>query len=193
MFVVINQEMLQAAALLRNNQFLKQKKTSQNQGMASGAGKSTAFILLVLNVFLYFVVVSIAAWAVNHGIERSHHTGTVRSSSHHHQHRKKNIDLFFLCSICVVSSSQNISNILSIWEFGYWICGDFFSHSWGCGIHHLHHWNQQCLAMECSKSSCSSCFLFHFLAAYFAGNGVINAIHLDSSHCFFFFSSLSLL
>ncbi|KAL1543190.1 membrane protein PM19L [Salvia divinorum] len=45
--------------------------------MASGAGKSAAFILLVLNAFLYFVVVSIAAWAVNHGIERSHEMASV--------------------------------------------------------------------------------------------------------------------
>ncbi|KAG6432204.1 hypothetical protein SASPL_103778 [Salvia splendens] len=45
--------------------------------MASGAGKSAAFILLVLNVFLYFVVVSIASWAVNHGIEGSHEMASV--------------------------------------------------------------------------------------------------------------------
>lgn len=44
--------------------------------MASGAGKSAAFVLLVLNVFLYFIIVAIAAWAANHGIERSHETGT---------------------------------------------------------------------------------------------------------------------
>lgn len=43
--------------------------------MASGAGKSAAFALLVLNVFLYFIIIAIAAWAVNHGIEKSHETG----------------------------------------------------------------------------------------------------------------------
>lgn len=45
--------------------------------MASGAGKSAAFILLVLNVFLYFIVIAITAWAVNHAIERSHESGIV--------------------------------------------------------------------------------------------------------------------
>ncbi|KAK6117293.1 hypothetical protein DH2020_048964 [Rehmannia glutinosa] len=47
--------------------------------MASGAGKSAAFMLLVLNVFLYLIVIAIAAWAVNHGIERSHETASVLS------------------------------------------------------------------------------------------------------------------
>ncbi|KAH6769848.1 AWPM-19-like family protein [Perilla frutescens var. hirtella] len=47
--------------------------------MASGAGKSAAFILLVLNVILYFIVIVIASWAVNHGIERSHETASVLS------------------------------------------------------------------------------------------------------------------
>ncbi|KAL7144620.1 hypothetical protein ABFS83_07G024500 [Erythranthe nasuta] len=40
--------------------------------MASGAGKSAAFSLLVLNIFLYFIIIIIAAWAANHGIEISH-------------------------------------------------------------------------------------------------------------------------
>ncbi|XP_073303743.1 LOW QUALITY PROTEIN: membrane protein PM19L [Primulina huaijiensis] len=44
--------------------------------MASGAGKSAAFALFVLNVFLYFIVIAIAAWAVNHGIERSRETSS---------------------------------------------------------------------------------------------------------------------
>ncbi|XP_075521708.1 membrane protein PM19L [Primulina tabacum] len=44
--------------------------------MASGAGKSAAFALLILNVVLYFVVIAIAAWAVNHGIERSRETAS---------------------------------------------------------------------------------------------------------------------
>ncbi|KAL2229844.1 uncharacterized protein LOC105171413 [Sesamum indicum] len=47
--------------------------------MASGAGKSAAFALLVLNVILYFIVIAVAAWAVNHGIERSHETASVLS------------------------------------------------------------------------------------------------------------------
>ncbi|KAA8527537.1 hypothetical protein F0562_034748 [Nyssa sinensis] len=45
--------------------------------MASGAGKSTAFILLVLNLILYAIVTMIATWAVNHGIERSHEAASV--------------------------------------------------------------------------------------------------------------------
>lgn len=48
-----------------------------HRAMASGAGKSAAFGLLILNVFLYLVIVSFAAWAVNHGIERSHETASV--------------------------------------------------------------------------------------------------------------------
>lgn len=43
--------------------------------MASGAGKSAAFALLILNVILYFIVTVISAWAVNHGIERARETG----------------------------------------------------------------------------------------------------------------------
>ncbi|GFQ05952.1 hypothetical protein PHJA_002739200 [Phtheirospermum japonicum] len=47
--------------------------------MASGAGKSAAFMLLILNVFLYLILIAIAAWAVNHGIEKSHKTASVLS------------------------------------------------------------------------------------------------------------------
>ncbi|KAL3812731.1 hypothetical protein ACJIZ3_013999 [Penstemon smallii] len=47
--------------------------------MASGAGKSAAVALLALNVILYFTVMAIASWAVNHGIERSHETASVLS------------------------------------------------------------------------------------------------------------------
>lgn len=39
--------------------------------MASGAGKSAAFMLLIVNLVLYLIVTLIAAWAVNHGIEES--------------------------------------------------------------------------------------------------------------------------
>ncbi|KAI5654246.1 hypothetical protein M9H77_31433 [Catharanthus roseus] len=44
--------------------------------MASGAGKSAAFALLILNVILYFIVTVISAWAVNHGIERARETAS---------------------------------------------------------------------------------------------------------------------
>ncbi|KAI9195866.1 hypothetical protein LWI28_018871 [Acer negundo] len=52
--------------------------------MASGGGsKSAAFILLILNLGLYFIVTIIAAWAANHGIERSHDTASVLSPPAH--------------------------------------------------------------------------------------------------------------
>ncbi|XP_059311916.1 membrane protein PM19L [Lycium ferocissimum] len=44
--------------------------------MASGAGKSAAFMLLILNVFLYFIVTVISGWAVNHAIVRSRETAS---------------------------------------------------------------------------------------------------------------------
>ncbi|CAK9175272.1 unnamed protein product [Ilex paraguariensis] len=47
--------------------------------MASGAGKSAAFILLTLNLMLYFIVTIIAAWAINHGIERARETASTLS------------------------------------------------------------------------------------------------------------------
>ncbi|GER37448.1 heavy metal transport/detoxification superfamily protein [Striga asiatica] len=47
--------------------------------MASGASKSAAFMLLVLNIVLYLIVIFIASWAVNHGIERSHKMASVLS------------------------------------------------------------------------------------------------------------------
>lgn len=42
---------------------------------SSGGPKSAASVLLLLNLVLYFVVTVMAAWVVNHGIERSHETG----------------------------------------------------------------------------------------------------------------------
>lgn len=47
--------------------------------MASGGAKSLAYILLVVNLILYFIVTVIAAWAMNHGIERSHEAGNLFS------------------------------------------------------------------------------------------------------------------
>lgn len=47
--------------------------------MASGGSKSAAYILLILNLALYFIVTVIAAWAVNHGIQRSREAGNLRS------------------------------------------------------------------------------------------------------------------
>ncbi|KAG4929267.1 hypothetical protein AAZX31_17G018700 [Glycine max] len=46
--------------------------------MASGS-KSVASILLALNLVLYFIVLVIASWAVNHGIQRSGETASVLS------------------------------------------------------------------------------------------------------------------
>ncbi|XP_062176860.1 membrane protein PM19L [Alnus glutinosa] len=45
--------------------------------MASGGSKSVAFILLIVNVILYFIVTAVAAWAVNHGIQRARETASV--------------------------------------------------------------------------------------------------------------------
>ncbi|KAF3971837.1 hypothetical protein ACB098_02G030500 [Castanea mollissima] len=45
--------------------------------MAAGGSKSTATILLILNLVLYFVITVIASWAINHGIERTHETASV--------------------------------------------------------------------------------------------------------------------
>ncbi|GAB4851167.1 hypothetical protein Ancab_030461 [Ancistrocladus abbreviatus] len=47
--------------------------------MASEASKSAAFMLLLINLFLYIIVMVIAAWAVNHGIERSHEAASLLS------------------------------------------------------------------------------------------------------------------
>lgn len=49
------------------------------KAMASGGSKSAAYILLMLNLALYFIVTVIAAWAVNHGIQRSREAGNLRS------------------------------------------------------------------------------------------------------------------
>ncbi|KAL3505834.1 hypothetical protein ACH5RR_031216 [Cinchona calisaya] len=49
--------------------------------MASGAGKSAAFGLLILNVVLYFMVAAISGWAVNHGIQRARETASVLTTS----------------------------------------------------------------------------------------------------------------
>ncbi|KAM7462985.1 hypothetical protein LguiA_031106 [Lonicera macranthoides] len=45
--------------------------------MTYGAGKSAAFILLTLNLFLYFIVAVIASWAVNHALEKTHDAASV--------------------------------------------------------------------------------------------------------------------
>ncbi|KAI8566177.1 hypothetical protein RHMOL_Rhmol02G0019700 [Rhododendron molle] len=45
--------------------------------MASGAGKSAAFMLLILNLILYLIIILISGWAVNHGIERAHEAASV--------------------------------------------------------------------------------------------------------------------
>ncbi|KAI4373973.1 hypothetical protein MLD38_012027 [Melastoma candidum] len=42
--------------------------------MASGSSMSGALGLLILNLLLYFVITAIAAWTINHGIERSRDT-----------------------------------------------------------------------------------------------------------------------
>ncbi|KAH7522410.1 hypothetical protein FEM48_Zijuj07G0135400 [Ziziphus jujuba var. spinosa] len=43
------------------------------------ASKAPALILLFVNLVLYFIVIVIAAWAINHGIERSREAASVLS------------------------------------------------------------------------------------------------------------------
>lgn len=45
--------------------------------MASESGKSAAFIFLILNLILYLIVTIIAAWAVNHGMEKTRESASV--------------------------------------------------------------------------------------------------------------------
>ncbi|XP_065863461.1 membrane protein PM19L [Euphorbia lathyris] len=47
--------------------------------MASGSSKSAALLLSVVNVALYFIILVIASWAVNHGIHLTHETASVLS------------------------------------------------------------------------------------------------------------------
>jgi len=47
--------------------------------MASGGSKSVALGLLTLNLVLYFIVIVIASWAMNHGIQRSREAGNLNS------------------------------------------------------------------------------------------------------------------
>ncbi|KAL9277850.1 hypothetical protein ACSQ67_024927 [Phaseolus vulgaris] len=57
--------------------------------MATGS-KSVASILLALNLVLYFIVLVIASWAVNYGIERSGETASVLSP-----HRARLFPIYF--------------------------------------------------------------------------------------------------
>ncbi|XP_050374204.1 membrane protein PM19L [Argentina anserina] len=48
--------------------------------MATGGGpKPAAYVLLFVNLVLFFIVTVIAAWAMNHGMERSRETASVLS------------------------------------------------------------------------------------------------------------------
>ncbi|CAM8995065.1 unnamed protein product [Rhodiola kirilowii] len=40
--------------------------------MASGASKSAAFLIMALNILIYFIIIVIASWAMNHAIEHTH-------------------------------------------------------------------------------------------------------------------------
>ncbi|MFS7901962.1 hypothetical protein Hanom_Chr01g00005881 [Helianthus anomalus] len=44
--------------------------------MASGGAKPAIFFLLFVNLILYLIIMIIASWAVNHGIEESLEQGT---------------------------------------------------------------------------------------------------------------------
>ncbi|GLT47509.1 hypothetical protein SLA2020_212020 [Shorea laevis] len=48
--------------------------------MASGRSQSAALMLLFLNLLLYFIVIVIASWVVNHAIEKTHETASVLST-----------------------------------------------------------------------------------------------------------------
>ncbi|KAK7292359.1 hypothetical protein RIF29_08137 [Crotalaria pallida] len=48
--------------------------------MASGGSKSVASLLLAVNLALYFIVLVIASWAANHGIQRSRESASVLST-----------------------------------------------------------------------------------------------------------------
>lgn len=75
--------------------------------MASGAGKSAAFMLLVLNVFLYFIVTVISGWAINHAILRSHEAGTLFSLNMIYiKKKKKGFD--------ELNVTKNICSIVSV-------------------------------------------------------------------------------
>ena len=43
--------------------------------MGSETSRSAALLLLIINLVLYVIIMIIAAWAVNHGIEKSHEQG----------------------------------------------------------------------------------------------------------------------
>ncbi|KAJ6904091.1 membrane protein PM19L-like [Populus alba x Populus x berolinensis] len=45
--------------------------------MASGASKPTAFMLLILNMGLYFFMIIISSWIINHGIVRSRESAAI--------------------------------------------------------------------------------------------------------------------
>ncbi|WCJ23653.1 AWPM-19-like family protein [Euphorbia peplus] len=47
--------------------------------MASGTSKSVALFLSLVNIGLYFIIIVIASWAVNHAIHLTHQTASVLS------------------------------------------------------------------------------------------------------------------
>ncbi|KDP40082.1 hypothetical protein JCGZ_02080 [Jatropha curcas] len=51
--------------------------------MASGASKTAAVLLLFVNLALYFIIIVISSWSVNHGIKRSREAASVLSIPAH--------------------------------------------------------------------------------------------------------------
>ncbi|KMT09974.1 hypothetical protein BVRB_5g121900 [Beta vulgaris subsp. vulgaris] len=45
--------------------------------MGSETSRSAALLLLIINLVLYVIIMIIAAWAVNHGIEKSHEQASI--------------------------------------------------------------------------------------------------------------------
>nr|GEZ16524.1 membrane protein PM19L [Tanacetum cinerariifolium] len=49
--------------------------------MASGAGNSATFFLLLVNLVLYLIITIIASWAINHGIDDTHKKAQWKASN----------------------------------------------------------------------------------------------------------------
>lgn len=143
--------------------------------MASGAGKSAAFIFLLINTLLYFIVIIIAGWSVNHAMEKTHETGMSWLSTE--RYRIYCLIMRFdshlcCCSFCPYSPGSNISYFFPIWEHGNWISSHIFTHSCSRRLCHLIVRNEQCYAMGYSQLACSCCFIPGYLDFNTTSNGV---------------------
>lgn len=77
--------------------------------MATGGGaKSAAYVLLLVNLVLFFIVTVIAAWAMNHGIERSRETGN------HFRYIWQDNQLYIMVLTLLAYLLHNAASVLSI-------------------------------------------------------------------------------